>query len=526
MNLATSLVDAHVAAGQGQRIAIVCDDRRLRYQDLHGLVNRTGNALREIGVEPEQRVAILLPDIPEFITVFLGTVKIGAVAVPCNTLLKADELAYILNHSRARVLVAHAAGMVEVRKARSRLRWLRRVMVVGRPEAAEEMDYAGTVAKASEALEAEPVDPQDEALWAYSSGSTGAPKAAVHSHQTLLLASRLFPDAVLRISPEDRSFAVPKLFFTYGLGVSMYIPLAAGSTVILNPRPPDPEGVLQIIHRGRPTLFYAVPTFYARMLQVPDAGRRFDLSCIRICIAGGEPLAPDVYRRWRDAFGLEILEGIGSSEALMYYLVNRPGRAQPGSCGQPVPGYSFRIVGEDGSDVPPGEPGVLAIQGPTLLHHYARRPDLTRRAFQGEWFLSGDQFRQDADGYYWFLGRQDDLLKVAGAWVSPAEVEAILMEHPGVLECAVVGAKDEMGTTRPKAFVVLRSGAGGGAVLPGEIIAFAKERIAPYKVPRWIEFVPELPKTSTGKTQRFKLRSAAPPPNPPRPPEPVEGGRG
>jgi benzoate-CoA ligase len=505
MNLATSLVDAHVAAGRGERTAIACDDRRLSYQDLHGLVNRTGNALRELGVEVEQRVAILLPDIPEFITVFLGAVKIGAVAVPCNTLLKADELAYILNHSRARVLVAHAAGMVEVRKARPALRWLRRVMVVGRPEA-EELDYTETVSKASDVLEAEPVDPRDEALWAYSSGSTGAPKAAVHSHQTLHLASRLFPDAVLHITPRDRSFAVPKLFFTYGLGVSMYIPLAAGSTVILNPRPPDPEGVLQIIHRERPTLFYAVPTFYARMLQVPNAARHYDLSSIRICIAGGEPLAPELYRRWRDAFGLEILEGIGSSEALMYYLVNRPGHARPGSCGQPVPGYGFRIVGEDGSDVPPGEPGVLAIQGPTLLHHYARRPDLTRRAFQGEWFLSGDQFRSDVDGYYWFLGRTDDLMKVAGAWVSPAEVEAVLMEHPAVLECAVVGAKDDLGTTRPKAFVVLRPGPAAPATSPGEIVAYAKERLAPYKVPRWVVFVPELPKTSTGKTQRFKLR--------------------
>ncbi len=520
MNLVTALVDAHVAEGHGGRTAIVCEDRRLTYADLQALVNRTGNALRALGVEPEQRVAILLPDIPEFIVVFLGAVKTGAVAVPCNTLLKADELAYILNHSRARVLVAHAAAMGGVRKARPGLRWLRHILVVGRPEA-DELDFAETVGKAPDTLEAAPVTPEDESLWAYSSGSTGAPKAAVHSHQNLLLASRLFPDAVLRITPEDRSFAIPKLFFTYGLGVSMYIPLATGSTVILNPRPPDPEGVLQIIHRERPTLFYAVPTFYTRMLQVPDADRRFDLSCIRICIAGGEPLAPEVFRRWRETFGLEILEGIGSSEALMYYLVNRPGQARPGSCGQPVPGYAFRLVGEDGKDAPPGETGVLAIQGPTLLHHYARRPDLTRRAFQGDWFLSGDQFRQDADGYYWFLGRADDLLKVAGAWVSPAEVEAVLMEHPTVLECAIVGAKDDLGTTRPKAFVVLRPGTSATEVLPGEIIAFAKERLAPYKVPRWVEFVPELPKTNTGKTQRFKLRAAATILSP----SPPEGGR-
>ena len=505
MNLAKALVDEHVVEGRGDRTAIVCDDRRLSYRDLQALVNRTGNALWSLGVEPEQRVALLLPDVPEFIATFVGAVKIGAVAVPCNTLLKADELAYILNHSRARVLVAHLALMGEVRKARPALRRLDKVLVLGRPEA-DELDFAETVARFSDELEAEAVDPEDEALWAYSSGSTGAPKAAVHSHHNLQMASRIFPDAVLSISPEDRSFAVPKLFFTFGLGVSMYIPLAAGSTTILNPRPPDPEGVLRILHRERPTLFYAVPTFYARMLQVPNVTRRFDLSSIRICIAGGEPLAPEVFRRCRETFGLEVLEGIGSSEALMYYLVNRPGRARPGSCGQAVPGYTFRLVGEDGNDVPAREPGILAIHGPTLLHHYARRPEATRGALQGEWFLSGDMFRRDADGYYWFQGRKDDLLKVAGAWVSPAEVEAVLMGHAAVLECAVVGAPDALGTTRPKAFVVLRPDVTAGAGLPGEIIAFTKERLAPYKVPRWVEFVPELPKTSTGKTQRFKLR--------------------
>lgn len=507
MNLATTLVDVHVAQGRADRTAIICDERLLTYRDLQALVNRTGNVLRSLGVEPEQRVAILLPDVPEFIASFVGAAKIGAVAVPCNTLLKAHELAHVLNHSRVRLLVAHEALMEEVRKTRAALRWLRHVLVVGRREV-NELSYAERVAAASETLEVEPVDPEDAVLWAYSSGTTGEPKAAVHAHGNVDLAARLFPDSVLKITFEDRSFAVPKLFFTFGLAVSMYIPLRAGSTVVLNPRPPDAERVLQIIHHQRPTLFYAVPTLYIRMLQVPEAARRFDLSSIRMCFVGGEPLAPEVFRRWREAFGLELLEGIGSSEALMFYLVNRPGQSRPGSCGQPVPGYAVRIVDEEGRDVAPGELGALAIRGPTLLHHYARGPDLTRRAFRGDWFVSGDQFRQDAEGYYWFLGRTDDLLRVAGAWVSPAEVEKVLMEHPAVLEAAVVGAPDEQGTMRPKAYVVLRPGVAVRDELSGELVAFARERIAVYKAPRWVEFVADLPRTPTGKTQRFKLRAA------------------
>lgn len=505
MNLATALVDVHVTEGRGDRTAIVCGGRTVSYRDLQGLVNRTGNVLRELGVDLEQRVALLLPDIPEFIATFVAAAKIGAVAVPCNTLLKANELAYILNHSRGRVLVAHEGLMGEVRKARPGLRYLRHLLVVGRP-APDELDFHETVGKTSEVLDAEPVDPADPVFWAYSSGSTGAPKAAVHSHETIHAASRLFPEAVLKIRPDDRSFAVPKLFFTFGLGVGMYIPLRAGSTVILNPRPPDPEAVLQIIHRERPTLIYCVPTFYIRMLQVLDAARRFDLSSIRIAIVGGEPMAPEVFRRWREVFGLEILEGIGSSEALMFYCVNRPGQTRPGSCGQPVPGYELRIVDGDGNDLPPGEQGVLALKGPTLFHYYAGRPDLTRKAFRGEWLLSGDHFRKDTDGYYWFQGRSDDMLRVAGTWVSPAEVEGVLMEHPAILECAVVGAADGEGTTRPKAYVVPRPGAAAGDDLGRELITYVRDRIAAYKAPRWVEFVTALPKTATGKIQRFKLR--------------------
>ncbi|MGH7319768.1 MAG: acyl-CoA synthetase [Candidatus Rokuibacteriota bacterium] len=505
MNLTAVLVDGHVEAGRGDGTAIVCEGRALSYRDLQALVNRTGNALRALGIDEEQRVALLLPDIPEFIAVFLALAKIGAVAVPCNTLLKAEELAYILNHSRARVLVAHESTLGEVRKARSTLRGLRHTLVVGRPGPGER-DYHEAVAAAAAGLDAEPVEPDGAVLWAYSSGSTGAPKAAVHSHQNLLEASRIFPDEVLKITPDDRSLATPKLFFTFGLGVSLYIPLRAGSTVILNPRPPVAEEVLQLIHRERPTLFYAVPTHYIRMLQVADAARRFDLSSIRLCITGGEPLAPDVLMRWRETFGLEILEMLGSSEALFLYLANRPGQARPGSCGQAMPGYTLRLVDAEGQEVAPGEPGVLALTGPTLFHHYARRPDLTRRAFRGDWFLTGDQFRQDAEGYYWFLGRADDMLRVAGTWVSPAEVEAVLMGHPAVLECAVVGAPDGEGTTRPRACVVLRPGHAGEDALRSELIAFARGRLAAYKAPRWVEFVVELPKTATGKTQRFKLR--------------------
>jgi benzoate-CoA ligase family protein len=508
-NVAAALVDAHVAAGRGERTAVVCEGRALTYRALQQLVDRAGHALAALGVEPEQRVALLLPDGPEFVAAFLGAAKLGAVVVPCNTLFKADELAWVLDHSRARVLVAHESLLPAVRGCRAGRRWLRHVLAVG-PPGPGEVGWAEAVAAAPDRLEAQPVEPEDAVLWAYSSGSTGLPKAAVHSHANVLAAARLFPDEVLGIRPEDRSLAVPKLFFTFGLGASLYIPLRAGSTVILNPRPFAAEEVLALIHRERPTVFYAVPTHYARMLQVPDAGRRFDLGSIRMAIAGGEPLAPELARRWRETFGVEVLEGLGSSEALFLYLVNRPGRVRPGSVGLPVPGYRLRVVDEAGREVPEGEPGALAIAGPTLLHHYARRPDLTRRAFHGEWFVSGDQFRRDADGYYWFLGRTDDMLRVAGTWVSPAEVERVLAEHPAVLDCAVVGVPDADGTIRPKAFVVLRVGA-DEAEVGGALLALARERLAAYKVPRWIEFVADLPRTATGKTQRFRLREGARP---------------
>ncbi|HEY7868817.1 MAG TPA: benzoate-CoA ligase family protein, partial [Methylomirabilota bacterium] len=344
------------------------------------------------------------------------------------------------------------------------------------------------------------------AFWLYSSGSTGRPKGAVHLHHDSVICVDTYARQVLGMTERDRTVSAAKLFFAYGLGNNMSFPLGVGGQGVLYPHRPTPEAMFELIQRHRPTLFFGVPTLYAAMLQIKEAEKRYDLSTLRFCVSAGEALPEEIYRRWQERFGVEILDGIGTTEILHIFLSNRPGRARPGSSGPVVPGYEAVVVDDDGRPMPAGEVGNLRVKGDSTMAYYWNQHEKTKDTLVGHWIQTGDKYYQDGDGYFWYCGRADDMLKVGGIWVSPIEVENTLMSHPAVLEVAVVGQADSDELIKPKAFVVLKDGHTAAPTLETELKTFVKDKIAPYKYPRWIAFVPDLPKTATGKIQRFKLR--------------------
>lgn len=504
-NAATAYVDTNVAEGRGRHTAFYYREQRITYQDVLEYVNRMGNALQGLGVEPEQRVALLLPDCPEFVYSFFGAIKIGAVAVPMNTMLRPDDYRYLLHDSRARVIVTSAALVPHIEAIRQDLKTLRQIIVVG--GAGPHLAFEALLASASERLEAAPTSKDDMAFWLYSSGSTGFPKGAVHLHHDMLYASDLVGREVLQMTASDRVFSAAKLFFAYGLGNALYIPMRYGAASILLPERPTPDVVFETISRYRPSVFYGVPTLYAQLLQVAEAAARYDLSSLRLCVSAGESLPPEILRRWQARFGLDICDMIGSTEALYVFIGNRPGRVCVGSTGELLPGFEARIVDEEGRDVVDDTVGTLLVRGESTAPYYWNKHRKSQQTMQGEWLNTGDKFRRDAHGCYWYAGRSDDMLKVGGSWVSPIEVENTLLEHQAVLEAAVVGAKDQDELIKPKAYVVLRPGYTASPALMVELQEFVKQQIAAYKHPRWIAFVPDLPKTATGKIQRFKLRT-------------------
>jgi benzoate-CoA ligase len=443
---------------------------------------------------------------------FFGAIKIGAVPIPTNTLWTSSDYEFLLCDSRAAVVIVSAALHPRIAEVVLRCPWVRQVIVAGRPTPEGAIDFDGLIEHASTEFAPEPTSRDAPAFWLYSSGSTGQPKACVHLQHDMTVCADSYARSVLEIAATDRCFSVAKLFFAYGLGNAMYFPLSVGATAILWAGPVTPQVVYGIIERYRPTLFFSVPTHYAMLLAHRDEARgndarEFDLSSVRCAVSAGESLPPAIFTRFRERFGVEILDGIGSTEALHIFISNRRGDVRPGSSGTPVPGYEARIVDEHGAPVATGEIGSLLIKGDSTCAFYWNRHELTKRTIEGHWIRTGDHYYQDEDGFYWFAGRSDDMLKVGGLWVSPAELEHTLLEHPAVLSCGVVGRSDHDGLIKPLAFVVPRSGVSATPALAAELQQFARTRLAEYKRPRWVEFVDALPTTATGKVQRFKLRA-------------------
>ena len=506
-NAAAFFLDRHLHEGRGGRTAFRYAGRGVTYQEIGLRANRLGNALRLRGIDIEHRILLALPDCPEFAEAFWGAMKIGAVPVPVGDTLQSSDYAFLLNDSRARAVIASDAVAPRILAVRERCPWLSAVVVVGRTRRGA-LAYERLLERASPELEAADTSRDDAALWGYTSGSTGQPKAAVHLHHDLVYAAELVGQGIFGIGADDLIFSVSKLYFAFGLGNALYFPARVGAASLLAPERPEPSRIFELIHAERPTLLFTVPTVYARLLQIEGAERRFDLSSLRLCVSSGEALPPALFHAWRSRFGHELLDVVGSTEALHDFIANRPGRARPGSSGEIVPGYEARVVDDEGRPVAPGTVGHLLIKGDSTAPYYWNRHERTKATMLGEWLKTGDMFYQDGDAYFYFCGRSDDMLKVGGMWVAPAEVEACLVEHPAVLEAAVIGDEDTDGLTRPRAFCVLKAGAVAGEPLAVELRELVKHRLAGYKAPRWVEFVADLPKTPTGKIQRFRLRAA------------------
>ncbi len=508
-NAAAHFVDRHVAEGRADRIALVCEGEEITYGEVEVEVNQVGNALLRLGVRMEDRVGLLLLDGPAFVACFWGAMKIGAVPVPMNSLLKPHDYAYILNDSRAETLiVSHLlAGSIEA--VRPRLTFLRNLIVVGDPST-DEIGYDDLIASASPDLDPAPTTKDDVAFWLYTSGTTGTPKAAMHLHHDMAVCCEAFGRHVLGIREDDRCYSVAKLFFAYGLGNALYFPFSVGGSSLLYPGRFEPAKVFELIARHRPTIFFAVPTAYAALLHAVENGVPCDLGSVRLCSSAGEALPKTLYERWKELFGVEIVDGIGTTELCHTFISNRPGRVRPGSSGTVVPGYEAKLVDDEDREVATGDVGALLVKGDSICAGYWNQHERTNATVVGDWIRTGDKYTRDADGFYWYAGRNDDMIKVSAQWVSPTEVESALVEHPAVLEAGVVGAEDADELTKPMAFVVLKDAGAGSADLEHDLKESVKHRLAPHKYPRWVVFLPELPKTATGKIQRYRLRELTP----------------
>lgn len=502
-NAATHFVDRHLAEGRGARTAFRFRGRAVSYREVAQRANRLGNALLARGVQMEQRVLLALPDRPEFAEAFWGAMKIGAVPVPVGDALPAEELAFMLEDSRARAVIACEAAATEILKVRGRHPALQALIVV---DGRGELEYERLLEPASPELVPADTSRDDVALWLYTSGSTGRPKAAVHLHHDLVYAAELVGRGTFGIGPDDVVFSASKLHFAFGLGNALYFPALVGAASVLVPERLDALRIFELIQAERPTVLFAVATVYRRLLQLAEAERRFDCSSLRLCVSSGEALPAALFHAWQSRFGVELLDVFGSTEALHDFIANRPGAARAGSSGQVIPGFEARLVDDQGRPVAPGMVGQLLIKGDSTSPGYWNRHERTRATMLGEWLRTGDMFYQDTDGYFFFCGRTDDMLKVGGMWVAPAEVEAALGEHPAVAEVAVIGRGDADGLTKPHAFCVLRDGMAGSDALAAELREGVRRRLGGYKSPRWVDFVPELPRTATGKIQRFALR--------------------
>ena len=512
-NAATDFVDANIERGRGDKTAFTDGRRKLSYGELQVQSQRFAHGLHALGLKPESRIALLLLDTVDYPVAFWGSIRAGVVCIPLNTLLTPEQYLYMLDDSRAEAIFVSAPLLKCIEPIAARLPNLKRVIVVG-DDGAQPKQLAGReIITFEEVLDRGKTDPwtaptiSDEvAFWLYSSGSTGQPKGAKHVHSSLIATAKLYGQDVLGIRADDVVYSAAKIFFAYGLGNAMSFPMSVGATTILLPDRPAPDAIFALMKREQPTIFYGVPTLFAAMLAHKEIGKGAGSTRLRWCVSAGEALPANLGLRWKEIVGADILDGIGSTEMLHIFVSNRPGDVRYGTSGKPVPGYDAKIIDEHGQEVGAREIGELVIRGPSAADGYWNQRAKSRRTFAGEWTYTGDKYIRDDEGYYQYCGRTDDMFKVSGNWVSPFEVEAALASHDAVLEAAVIGEEDDDKLVKPKAYVVLKPGVSADAQLLDSLREHVKASAGLWKYPRWIEFRSELPKTATGKIQRFKLR--------------------
>ena len=497
-NIADHFLDARLREGAGDRTALITGGAELTYREVQALANRFGNLLLEAGVKPEQRVIIAIPDGPEFVAALFGILKIGAVVVMVNPGLKRDAVEYFYDYTRATLAIAQRDTLDEFESASRGARHLKKLLVAGSPE------FAAALERVADELETFPAHRDDAAIWLFSGGTTGRPKAVVQTHRSFANTTDCYARQVIRYSAEDVTLSVPKLYFGYATGSNLLFPFSVGAAAVLFPERCTADVLFEKIARHRPTILINVPTMVNHMVNHPAAAEQ-DLSCVRLCTSAGEALPVELHGRWNEAFGVELLDGLGTAEMWHIFISNRPGSVKPGTLGMAVPGFEVTVRDEEGKELPRGEVGWLWVRGDSRAIGYWQQIEKTQQAFRGDWYVSGDMVVCDEDGYFTYCGRGDDMLKVSGKWLSPQEVENCLLQHPAVDEVAVVGVSDAQGLTKPHAFVVTSDRSGE---LGEELKAFVKERLEPYKYPREVIFLEALPRTHLGKVDRGALRSS------------------
>jgi len=503
--------------GRETKTCLYFEDRSWTYGETARLANQAGNVLRACGLKMEERVLFVLPDCPEFVAAWFGAARIGAVITMVNPLLPTSDYQYYLDYTRAPVAIVHQICLDTFAAATTDSQYLEVVLVVGRdedhalPSSNSKLSWIDfNEASAAAQNECTPADTHrdDIAIWLFTSGSTGHPKGAVHLQHDLPFNTEVFAKATMGVREDDITVSVPKLFFGYATGTNLLFPFAVGGATALFAERATPEKMFEVIKRYRPTILTTVPTMINSMLNVTDAELN-DLSSLRFCYSAGEALPVELYERWMNRFGVQICDGIGSAEMFHIYITNRPHDVKPGSLGRIVDGYEARIVDGDGDQVATGEMGTLKIKGDSAALCYWNAHEKSKETFAGDWCTTGDQFHIDDDGYYWYHGRTDDMLKVGGIFVAPSEIENCLLQHQAVVECAVIGQESAEGLVKPKAFVVLREGFAASDNTANDLKEFVKSQLAVYKYPRWIEFVPSLPKNDRGKIDRKSLKGSS-----------------